>query len=71
VNSVHPGIVKTELGRHMGLENSLLASIFVKPLLSFFLKSPEQGALTSIYVALEPSLEKVTGKYFRFVKHLK
>lgn len=42
-----------------------MASIFVKPLLSFFLKSPVQGSLTSIYVALEPTLEDVTGKYFR------
>ncbi|CAL8093157.1 unnamed protein product [Orchesella dallaii] len=64
VNAVHPGIVKTELGRHMGLENSIMASLFVKPLLSFFLKSPVQGALTSIYVALAPSLENKTGKYF-------
>jgi len=65
VNSLHPGIVNTELGRHMGMENSILAKIFVKPLLSFFLKSPQQGALTTLYVALEPSLEKVSGKYYR------
>lgn len=64
-NALHPGIVKTEIGRHMGLESSIMASIFVKPLLSFFLKSPEQGALTTLFVALDPSLEKVSGKYFR------
>ncbi|OXA42771.1 retinol dehydrogenase 13 [Folsomia candida] len=63
-NALHPGIVKTEIGRHMGLESSIMASIFVKPLLSFFLKSPEQGALTTLFVALDPSLEKVSGKYF-------
>lgn len=67
MNAIHPGIVKTELGRHMGFENSIMASIFVKPLLSFILKSPQQGSLTSIFAALEPVLENVTGKYYRSV----
>jgi len=64
VNSLHPGVVNTELMRHMGFQNSVTATIFVKPILSFFLKSPEQGALTTLFVALEPSLEKTTGKYY-------
>lgn len=66
VNALHPGIVKTELTRHMGFEDSILATIFVKPLLSFFLKSPVQGSYTSVFVALEPSLENVSGKYYRY-----
>lgn len=69
MNAVHPGIVNTELGRHMGMSDSIMASIFVKPLLSFFLKSSRQGSLTSLYVSLDPSLQTVSGKYFRFVLH--
>lgn len=65
VNALHPGIVYTDLGRHMGVANSILAQIFVQPLFKFLLKTPVQGSYTSLYVALEPSLETTTGKYFR------
>lgn len=64
VNAVHPGIVYTELGRHTGI-SGILGSIFVAPILKLILKTSVQGSYTSIYVALEPSLEGVTGKYFR------
>jgi len=51
----------------MGMEKSVFASIFVKPILKFFLKSPYQGSLTTVYVALDPSLQNVSGKYFRYL----
>ena len=35
VNSLHPGIVDTELMRHMSFFNSWIAAIFVKPLVSY------------------------------------
>jgi hypothetical protein len=50
----------------MGLDNSLTASIFVKPVLNFFLKTPYQGSLTTVYLSLAPALQGVTGKYFRY-----
>ena len=34
------------------------------PLVRPFLKSPEKGAATSIYLASAPEVEGVTGKYF-------
>lgn len=65
VNALHPGVVATEISRHLPfVEHSIIGTYFVKPLIKFVFKSPYQGALTSIYVALHPSLEKVTGKYF-------
>uniref|UniRef100_A0A2M4BTT4 NADP-retinol dehydrogenase n=1 Tax=Anopheles marajoara TaxID=58244 RepID=A0A2M4BTT4_9DIPT len=64
VNAVHPGIVDTELMRHMSIFNSWFSAIFVKPFVWPFLKSPLYGAQTSVYAALEPSLEKVSGQYF-------
>jgi len=67
VNALHPGVVYTELGRFTGVFNSILGSIFVSPILRFIFKTPVQGSYTTIYVALEPSLENVTGKYFRYV----
>ncbi|CAL4067336.1 unnamed protein product [Meganyctiphanes norvegica] len=64
VNAVHPGLVNTELGRHMGFYNSIIATIFVQPLLWIFLKTPTKGAQTTIYAALSPELENVSGKYY-------
>lgn len=63
-NSLHPGLVDTELARHMGFFNSFFAKIFVYPLFWIILKTPVNGAQTSLYVALDPELENVTGKYF-------
>lgn len=65
VNAVHPGLVDTELVRHMGFFNSWLAKIFVYPLIWPFVKTPRHGAQVAIFAAVDPDLEKVTGKYFR------
>uniref|UniRef100_U5EU75 NADP-retinol dehydrogenase n=1 Tax=Corethrella appendiculata TaxID=1370023 RepID=U5EU75_9DIPT len=64
VNALHPGVVDTELMRHMGIFNSFFSGIFVKPFVWPFLKTPIAGAQTTIMLALDPDLEKVTGKYF-------
>lgn len=64
MNALHPGIVDTELMRHMGIFNSFFAKIFVYPFIWPFMKTPVSGAQTSLYCALDPDLEKVTGKYF-------
>ncbi|XP_069948216.1 retinol dehydrogenase 13 isoform X4 [Cherax quadricarinatus] len=63
-NAIHPGIVFTDIGRHMGINNSWIAKIFLFPLLWLFLKTPRQGAQTTIYAALNSELENVSGKYF-------
>lgn len=64
VNALHPGVVSTDLGRHMSLFNSTLGKIFVKPFLWPFMKTAPAGAQTTLYVALDPDLEKISGKYF-------
>ncbi|CAA2957522.1 short-chain dehydrogenase TIC 32, chloroplastic-like [Olea europaea var. sylvestris] len=59
VNSVHPGLITTNLYRH--------SSLFIKILkfLTYILwKSIHQGAATTCYVALHPALKGVSGKYF-------
>ncbi|PNF35977.1 hypothetical protein B7P43_G03541 [Cryptotermes secundus] len=65
VNAVHPGIVDTEIVRHMSFFNSTLSAIFLKPFIWMFIKSPGQGARTTVYMALEESLKDVSGKYFK------
>uniref|UniRef100_A0A8C1NMG7 Si:dkey-94e7.2 n=1 Tax=Cyprinus carpio TaxID=7962 RepID=A0A8C1NMG7_CYPCA len=51
--AVHPGIVRTELKRHMNLGLLIIWKI-VRP----FTKTPGQGAQTTIYCAVQPELDK-------------
>lgn len=64
VFSVHPGIVNTEITRHMGIANSWVAAAFAKPLLWLFAKSPRQGVQGIMYCALAEGIEGDSGKYF-------
>jgi len=56
VNTLHPGVANTNLGREM----SKIGQGFGK----LFFKSPEKGAETSIYLASSPEVEGITGKYY-------
>ncbi|KAK7355648.1 hypothetical protein VNO80_14908 [Phaseolus coccineus] len=58
-NSVHPGLIMTPLMRH----SSLLMN-FLKMFTFFMWKTVPQGAATTCFVALHPSLKGVSGKYF-------
>lgn len=65
VNAVHPGIVATDLFRqHSPSFSSQFWGSMLKPFMWLFFKSPEGGAQTTIFAALDPDLENVTGKYF-------
>ena len=59
-NAVDPGEVATGLGSQNGWLGKSVR-VLMKP----FLKSPEKGARTSIYVSTSPELEGVTGQYYR------
>ena len=59
VNAVHPGWVGTALGANNGIVGKVITTL-QKP----FARSPEKGAETSIYVATNPELEGMNGKYF-------
>ncbi len=60
VNALHPGIIATNLGRHM---NPLIAGVLGVAMRAFS-KSIEQGAATTCYVAARPEVGVVTGQYF-------
>jgi WW domain-containing oxidoreductase len=59
-NSLHPGVIHTNLARSMNpIARGALA--IAAPLV---LKSVGEGAATQCYLAVHPSVEGVTGKYF-------
>jgi NAD(P)-dependent dehydrogenase (short-subunit alcohol dehydrogenase family) len=59
-NVLHPGVVRTAFGAEdPGTMQRLLV-----PLARPFMKTPEQGAATSIHLASAPELEQVSGQYF-------
>jgi retinol dehydrogenase-14 len=59
-NALHPGVVRTSFGAEDpgGVQRLLF------PVIRPFMKTPAQGAATSIHLASSPDLERVTGRYF-------
>lgn len=51
VNCLHPGVIGSNIGNTPGW-------------IKFFMKSPEKGAETVIYLATSPEVENTTGRYF-------
>ncbi|KAM9341503.1 retinol dehydrogenase 14a [Symphorus nematophorus] len=62
VNALTPGIVRTNLGRHVHVP------VLAKPLFNLLswglFKSPEEGAQTSVYLACSPDVDSVQGQCF-------
>lgn len=56
VNTAHPGMVATDLGRDAGFFSKSFFKLFGRP--------PHKGAATSIYLASSPELASVTGGYY-------
>ena len=59
-NALHPGMVRTGFGAE---DSGSLQRLFT-PLMRPFMKTPAQGAATSIYLASAPEVDGVTGGYF-------
>lgn len=59
-NALHPGMVRTGFGAE---DSGTLQRLFT-PLMRPFMKSPSEGAATSIHLASSPELDRVTGGYF-------
>ena len=58
-NCMHPGSVNTDFGKGERGVSMLLFRAF-KP----FMRSPEKGADTLVYLAVSPDVEGITGRYF-------
>ncbi|XP_061573779.1 retinol dehydrogenase 12 [Cololabis saira] len=61
--SLHPGVIRTDLGRHLEGWFPVLGFLLRLPAL-MLMKTPVQGSQTTLYLALEPGLEDKTGGYF-------
>jgi NAD(P)-dependent dehydrogenase (short-subunit alcohol dehydrogenase family) len=59
-NALHPGVIKTELGRSM----SPVVRLVLSAASPIALKSVAEGAATQCYVATRPELAGVSGEYF-------
>ena len=59
-NVLHPGVVRTRFGAE---DPARLTNLLV-PIARLFMKTPEQGAATPVYLASSPEVEGVTGRYF-------
>jgi NAD(P)-dependent dehydrogenase (short-subunit alcohol dehydrogenase family) len=59
-NSLHPGVIRTNLGRHMNPALRLALRV-ATPLV---MKSIEEGSATQCYVATHPDVANVSGEYF-------
>ena len=59
-NAVHPGVIMTNLGRHMSAAVRALSPIAS----ALAMKNVHEGAATQCYVATHPSLADVSGQYF-------
>ncbi|MDG6923311.1 MAG: SDR family oxidoreductase [Nitrososphaerota archaeon] len=57
-NCLHPGTIRTNIWAHAGVASPLTRFA------SLFMKSAEEGARTSVYLASSPDVERVSGKYF-------
>jgi retinol dehydrogenase 14 len=59
-NALHPGVVRTSFGAEDPGRVQRLFTPFMRP----FMKTPAQGAATSVHLASAPDLQQVTGCYF-------
>ena len=59
-NSVHPGVINTELGRHYPAWKRAAGKLIGWT----FMKTVPQGAATTCYVATAPALARTSGCYF-------
>lgn len=57
--SLHPGVIKTELGRNIPILQAITSVVMF-----FFYKSLKSGAQTTLACALDPNLKDISGRYF-------
>lgn len=62
--SLHPGVVNTELSRH--LDQTIFPGVkwFYQKIGKIFQKTPEQGAQTTLYCAVDETLANESGEYY-------
>jgi hypothetical protein len=64
--AVHPGVVATEAARYASHSLFSGAQWLFENVLVYFIKTPEQGAQTTIYCAVSEETGRETGLYYRY-----
>lgn len=59
VNCLHPGVIATNIWP----SNAWYFKMLI-PVLKLFFRTPEQGAKTTLFLATDPSVATISGKYF-------
>ena len=62
-NAIHPGVIATNLGRHLGMP-AIVGSAVWGLANALFLKTIPQGAATQCYVAANPAAASISGEYW-------
>ena len=62
VYCLQPGLVFTELGRHMALFS--LARYVLRPVVWLLVKSPHEGCQTVLHCAMSEELQDVSGRFY-------
>ena len=60
---LHPGVIETEIWRHFGI-GIKICQVILWPIRKIFMKNCWEGAQTTIFCAVDESLDGVTGKYY-------
>jgi WW domain-containing oxidoreductase len=63
VNSVHPGIILTELHRNDSFIQKFTNRFLLAPIWALVRKNVDQGSSTSVYAAIHPEMAFVGGQY--------
>lgn len=67
VNSLHPGAVSTSIGKQNPGIAAKIAHLLLKP----FIRDPDKGAETSIYLCASDAVRDTTGAYFYNCKEIR
>ncbi|XP_059092992.1 retinol dehydrogenase 13-like [Tigriopus californicus] len=70
VNAAYPGVVRTQIKRHMGVDKSILGNFLSNPLLWFLTSDVMRGSQTTLFLAMDPSVVTTTGKLFSKSKEI-
>jgi retinol dehydrogenase-12 len=67
---LHPGVIPTDLPRDYGKVASIM-KVVLSPLLYLFLKTPWEGAQTTLYLTLQADEKLEKGQYYKDCKESK
>jgi short-subunit dehydrogenase len=67
VNALHPGVINTELSRHLGKMTILFNNYFVKPFTVLFFKTPKAGAQTTITVGTKINIKMSSTQTYKWI----